>query len=103
METRGFTFIMLTTNLAASLNLLMSTSKWFSWFAFVFSRTKLHLSRTAPMLLKYPAGSRDGSGCLGMGILGIVGVIGVVGEKVPLLVMDILGDLRELVAECVLM
>lgn len=33
-----------------------------------------HLSRTAPMLLRYPAGSTFGSGALGSAILGMVGI-----------------------------
>jgi hypothetical protein len=64
------TLIIDTTNLVVSSNLLMSTSKWFSWFAFAFSSTARHLSRTAPMLRRYPAGSTFGSGAFGSGILG---------------------------------
>lgn len=33
-----------------------------------------HLSRTAPILLKYPAGSTFGSGALGNAIFGMVGI-----------------------------
>jgi hypothetical protein len=63
------TLIIDTTNFVVSSNLPMSTSKWFSWFAFAFSSTGRHLSRTAPMLRRYPAGSTFGSGALGSGIL----------------------------------
>lgn len=64
-----------TTNLTVSENLSMSTSKWFNSLFFAFCRTIEHLSRTAPMLLRYPAGSTCGSGDLGRATLGIVGGI----------------------------
>jgi hypothetical protein len=65
-----------TTNLVVSSNLLMSTSKWFNRFAFAFASTGRDLSRTAPMLRRYPAGSTCGSGALGRLILGIAGFMG---------------------------
>lgn len=34
----------------------------------------LHLSRTEPILLRYPAGSTFGSGALGNAIFGMVGI-----------------------------
>jgi hypothetical protein len=70
----------------------MSTSKWFNSFLLAFSNTKEHLSLTAPMLLRYPAGSTFGSGVLGMSTLGMVGGMEVcdILEK-----PGVAGDLRE--------
>lgn len=65
-----------TTNLVVSSNLLMSTSKWFNRFTFAFASTGRDLSRTAPMLRRYPAGSTCGSGALGRLIFGIAGFMG---------------------------
>lgn len=64
-----------TTKLVVSSNLLISTSKWLSSFLFALSNTTEHRSLTAPMLLKYPAGSTCGSGAFGRSILGMVGGI----------------------------
>jgi hypothetical protein len=66
------TLIIDTTNRVVFSNFPISTSKWFNWFAFAFSSTGRHLSRTATMLLRYPAGSTCGSGAFGRAILGMV-------------------------------
>jgi hypothetical protein len=74
-----------TTNLVVSSNLLISTSKWFRRFSLAFSRTNFDLSRTAPILRRYPAGSTFGSGAFGRGMVRMLGVdiflekLGVVG------------------------
>jgi hypothetical protein len=72
-----------TTNFVVSLNLLISTSKCINLFALAFCSTTLLRSRTAPIDLRYPAGSTAGSILRGIGTEGIFGVIltGVVGER----------------------
>ena len=44
------TLMIETTNLVVSWNFDISTVKWFNWFFFAFWSTRLHRSRTAPML-----------------------------------------------------
>src|SRR5882724_9706617 len=83
------TLIIDTTNRVVSSNLLMSTLKWFNWLALAFSSTGRHLSRTAPMLRRYPAGSTCGSGALGRATLGIVGGIDIFEKP------GVAGDFRE--------
>jgi hypothetical protein len=82
-----------TTNRVVPSKWLMSTLKWFNWFAFAFSNTGKDLSRTAPMLRRYPAGSTCGSGALGKLVLGMVGGIDIL-EKKPG-VAGVAGDFSE--------
>lgn len=56
---------------AVASNLLISTSKWFSWLFLALFKIMLERSRTAWMLRRYPAGSNAGSGGLAMGSSGI--------------------------------
>lgn len=78
-----------TTNFVVSLNLLISTSKWFNSFLFAFFSTTEHRSRTALMLRRYPAGSTCGSGGLGRAILGMVGGMDILEKP------GVAGDLSE--------
>lgn len=67
------TLIMLATKLTTSGNLRMSTSKCLSSFLTAFVVMTLDLSLTAARFLRYPAGSRSGSGGFGRSILGTCG------------------------------
>lgn len=93
------TLIMLATKLTTSGNLRMSTSKCLSSFLTALVVMTLDLSLTAARFLRYPAGSRSGSGGFGRSILGTCGEkgeSGVLGAEVLFVPAELRFMAREL-------